>query len=122
MSSNEWEQDALDSIKDGLAGSDPVLAARLAMFTRLTSGEAMPMRAKLQAVSRRMVRRRGAGRLYQSTRLTWAMLLVWLVTTTALIATVLVSSRAGSHLSCAGSWGTLCGHTTAAPQPAQLTP
>ena len=33
-----WEQQALNSIKDGLASSDPTLVARLAIFTRLASG------------------------------------------------------------------------------------
>jgi len=37
MSLSAWEQDALNSIKNGLADSDPALAARLAMFTRLAS-------------------------------------------------------------------------------------
>ena len=42
MSLSPWEQHSLDSIKDGLAGSDPGLAALMATFTRLASGEEMP--------------------------------------------------------------------------------
>ena len=42
MSLSAWEQQALDSIKDGLAGTDPKLAALLATFDRLASGEEMP--------------------------------------------------------------------------------
>ena len=52
-----WEQQALDSIKDDLAGCDPALAARLTIFTRLASGEEMPARQNVQAGSRRVVRR-----------------------------------------------------------------
>jgi hypothetical protein len=125
MSHSAWEQDALDSIKNGLADSDPALAARLAMFTRLASGEAMPVRDKLQAASPRRARRRPArrvGRMYRRLGPQRAMLLVWLVTTTALIAAALVSSRVGGHLNCAGSWGTLCARTSSAPQAAQSIP
>ena len=44
---------ALDSIKDGLASSDPTLVARLSMFARLASGEEMQAREKIQVGSRR---------------------------------------------------------------------
>ena len=37
MSLSTWEQRALNSIKDDLAGCDPALAARLTIFTRLAS-------------------------------------------------------------------------------------
>ena len=58
MSLSAWEQDALNSIKNGLADSDPALAARLAMFTRLASAEDMPVREKIQAVKLGVARRR----------------------------------------------------------------
>ena len=54
-----WEQQALNSIKDGLASSDPTLVARLAIFTRLASGEEMPAREKIHVGSRRAVLRSG---------------------------------------------------------------
>ena len=63
MSLSAWEQDALDSIKSGLADSDP-----------------------------------------------------------ALVAAALASSRGDGPRSCAGSFVTLCGGATAAPQPAQPIP
>jgi hypothetical protein len=139
MSLNAWEQDALDSIKNGLADSDPALVARLAMFTRLASGEAMPVREKIHAASKRMTRRpdrrpparraparkttaRRTGRVYQRLGLQWTMLLVWLVTTTALIAAALASSRVGGHFSCTGTWGALCDRASSAPQAAQPVP
>ena len=52
MSLSAWEQQAMDSIKEGLAGSDPMLVARLAIFTRLASSEEMPPRERIQAGSR----------------------------------------------------------------------
>jgi hypothetical protein len=42
MSLSTWEQQALDSIKDGLAGSDPELTALLTTFTLLAADEEMP--------------------------------------------------------------------------------
>jgi hypothetical protein len=123
MSLSPWEQDALDSIKNGLADSDPGLVARLAMFTRLASGEAMPVRDTLQAVSQRVVRR-GAGRsrrMYQRLNLGRAMLLVWLVTTLALIATALATSRASAG-TCPGSAFASCDRATTAPQTARPFP
>jgi hypothetical protein len=119
MSLSAWEQDALDSIKNGLAESDPALVARLALFTRLSSGEDMPVREKLQAVKQQVARRRR--RMYQRLGVGRAMLLVWLVTTLALVAAALASSR-GDGPRCAGSFVTLCGGATAAPQPTQPIP
>jgi hypothetical protein len=49
MSLSPREQHALDSIRDRLAGSDPELAALLATFTRLASGEGMPARGPVRA-------------------------------------------------------------------------
>ncbi len=112
MSLTAWEQDALDSIKDRLASSDPTLVARLTIFARLASGEEMPAREKIQPGAGRVVRRShpdaSRGRpLYQ--RLGWpqAALLVWLVTTVVLIAVALASNR-GSQGGCTEGWATFC--------------
>ena len=123
MSMSAWEQDALDSIRDGLADSDPALAARLVMFTRLASDEAMPVREKIQVVSQRVARRgaRRSRRLYQRLNLGRVMLLVWLVTTLALIATALATSRASAG-TCPGSAFASCGRATTAPQTARPFP
>jgi hypothetical protein len=120
MSLSAWEQDALNSIKNGLADSDPALAARLAMFTRLASAEDMPVREKIQAVKLGVARRRR--RLYQRLGMSRAMLLVWLVTTLTLISAAVASSRASGPGMCAGSWGSLCGHAAGAPQAAEPIP
>jgi hypothetical protein len=47
MSISEREQQALGFIEQELAGSVPELAAKLAVFTRLTAGEAMPPRERV---------------------------------------------------------------------------
>ena len=55
MSLTEPETQALGSIADGLAGSDPRLASMLNIFSRLAAGEEMPAREKTRsgaAVSR----------------------------------------------------------------------
>jgi hypothetical protein len=119
MSLSAWEQDALDSIKNGLADTDPALVARLALFTRLASGEDMPVREKIQAVKQQVARRRR--RVYQRLGVGRAMLLVWLVTTLTLITAALASSRGDGPRSCAASFATLCGAAAAA-QPAQPIP
>ncbi len=113
MSLSVWEQQALDSIKEGLTGSDPMLVGRLTIFTRLASDEEMPTREKIQAGSRRPVRQSRPGppptrRVDQRLGLPQAALLLWLVTTLALIAVALACSRSGSQGPCTGSWATLC--------------
>jgi Protein of unknown function (DUF3040) len=55
MSLSAREQRALDSITDRLVGSDPELAALLTGFTRLVSGEEMPLREGIRAGSRRAI-------------------------------------------------------------------
>jgi hypothetical protein len=42
MSLSAWEQRALHSIENGLAGSDPELTTLLGAFTELVSNEEMP--------------------------------------------------------------------------------
>ena len=48
MGMSEREMQALGSIEDGLAGSDPALTSMLGIFSRLTSGEEMPAREKIR--------------------------------------------------------------------------
>jgi Protein of unknown function (DUF3040) len=111
MSLSAWEQQVLDSIKDGLASSDPRLVARLSMFTRLASGEEMPAREKIHAGSQRTARPEPRRRLLG---LQGAALLLWLVTTVALIAVALGYSRDGGHGTCTGYWVTFCASGTSA--------
>jgi hypothetical protein len=108
MSLSTWEQQALDSIKDGLAGSDPELTALLTTFSQLAAGEAMPARVTLRARSRRAVQgarsRRGrSGRAYQRVCLRYA-LLVWFLMTATIIGAAVALSRGDVHSACPRSW------------------
>lgn len=106
----------MDSIKDGLAGSDSQLAVLLGTFTKLASDEDMPAQEKIQADWRRpnrMPRRRRTGlvlrrRVHRPTALQWGVVLLWLAITTVLITVALVSSRGGSPGGCPRSWATVC--------------
>ena len=105
MSLSAWEQQALDSIKDGLAGSDPELAALLSAFTRLASGEDMPGPGKNpwagpQRALRRLRRARwrpSMRRMCQRLGIQRAVLLLWLLTTAAMIAVALALNAGSDH-------------------------
>jgi hypothetical protein len=58
MSLNQLEAQALGSIADGLAGSDPRLASMLTIFSRLAAGEEMPAREQTRARRGRRAARR----------------------------------------------------------------
>jgi len=55
MSLSAWEWQALNSISDQLADSDPQLTALLISFTELASGESMPARERVRPSFRRAV-------------------------------------------------------------------
>jgi hypothetical protein len=105
MSLSPRERHALESIKDGLVGSDPQLAALLATFTRLASDEEMPDREPVQPRKRRHPHRdkvRGlAHGVYHRLGFHRVALLLWLVITVALITTAMAFDR-GSQDGC--SW------------------
>lgn len=93
MSLSTREQQALDSIEDRLAGSDPGLTSLLTTFTRLTEGEGFPERENIQAPLPSRLR----GKL--------AWVLLWLVVSTALIGAALTLSRgAGSGQGSCSTW------------------
>lgn len=124
MSLSAWEQQALDSIKDGLAGSDPQLAALLTTFARLASAEEMPVQEAIRAGSRRMLRRALRNPRYRwqyarrrsrpmpgRVKLQWAVLL-WLLITVAMITVAVVMSRGGGvQGACTGSLPPVCSHS-----------
>jgi hypothetical protein len=124
MSLSAWEQQTLDSIKDGLAGSDPQLAALLATFTRLASDEEMPVQEEIPAGSGRTIRRSRrpprhrcrAGGCPRSlpaparVRVQWVVMLVWLVITVAMITVAVVMTRGSSPGACQGAWP-VCTHS-----------
>jgi Protein of unknown function (DUF3040) len=109
MSLSAWEQQALDSIEDELAGSDPKLASLLATFARHALGEEMPVRENIrnQSLRRRNVRR-PARRLFPRLGLQQTMLLLWLTVTIAVLAIALVLNRGSRNGPCRGSWGMAC--------------
>jgi hypothetical protein len=119
---SERERQTLGSIEHGLAGSDPALASMLGIFSRLTSGEEMPVHEKIRIRrarpaahrSRRARRhpRRGialppARRLYARLGPQQAMLLLWAVISAGLIAVALVLNHSG-HRACIRLIGTAC--------------
>jgi hypothetical protein len=121
MSLSPKEQQALASMEDGLAGSDPKLASLLATFARLTSDEEMPVREKIRASRHRARRRphrnqsqhRGNARRdirRPGLRLGWqqTMLLLWLAVTIALVAVALILNRHSRNGTCTESWPMVC--------------
>jgi hypothetical protein len=124
MSLSGWEQQALDSIKDRLADSDPQLAALLTAFTKLASGEQMPAREKIRASSRWAIRRRSgphrnpgkvdryACRIQRCLSLQAAVVLLWLLVTAAVIGVALILSHGEGQAACTGTWVTFCARTT----------
>jgi hypothetical protein len=126
MSLSGWEQQVLNSIKDGLAGSDPELATMLATFTELASGEEMPVRENIRVIphggmrrprrKRRNHTREMAAWVRRRLRLRYALVL-WLLVTAALIGAALALSRGGGHVSCAAFWPASCAHPAPASSP-----
>ena len=123
MSISAKEQQALASIEDGLAGTDPKLASLLATFTRLASGEEMPVREKIRATRHRATRRphrhrsqsqrRGHARRdarRRCLRLDWpqTMLLLWLAVTIALVAVALILNHDSRNGPCTESRPLVC--------------
>jgi hypothetical protein len=115
MSLNAWEQQVLESIKNGLAGSDPELAGLLSAFTRLASDEEMPDREKIRAGSRRALRllrharwRYNLGRVCQRLGFQRAALLLWLLTTAALMAVALALGAGSDHGKCTEAAAMVC--------------
>jgi len=132
MSLSAWEQQALDSIKDRLAASDPGLTSLLNAFSRLASDEEMPARETIRVGSwraaRRPRRRRRRRREYNVSRHVLRVrevlgsrrpaLLLWLLITTVLIAVALAFSRGNAQATCTTSWAMNCVN----PAPAHSSP
>jgi hypothetical protein len=107
MSLSAREQQALNSITDRLASSDPELATLLGTFSRLASGEKMPAAEKIMAGWRRAAHRHRS-RVHRRLGLGWFALLLWLVLTIALIATGVALSSGSNQSACPESWATVC--------------
>ena len=103
-----WEHQALDSIKSALGDSDPKLAALLAMFGRLASSEEMPGHEKIRSALRHPPHRRRRARTpHPRLGPQQAVVLIWLLTSVALIAVAAILSHGGPS-SCPQTWG-ICG-------------
>lgn len=112
MSLSSREQQALDSIEGGLAGSDSELVSMLATFAGLASGEEMPVHEEIRVLgrhtTRRPVRNRGPRRdkvhrtrkLCPRLGLQQAIVLLWLTVTIAVVAVALVLSRGSGNRPC----------------------
>jgi hypothetical protein len=125
MSLSAWEQQALESIKDGLARSDPQLAALLTTLPRPALDREIPAQEKIPAASRptilRSLRRprrplddarRGLHSMLGRVNLQFAMMLLWLMVAAVLVTVALLLSRGGSSQgTCPGSWPVLCSHS-----------
>ena len=122
MSFTELERQALGSIADGLAGSDPRLASMLTIFSRLAAGEEMPLREKtlvrrgrpgvLRPRRARRYPRRGtafphARRRYARPGWQQAMLVLGAVVSAALLTAALALTASGPT-TCARPLGTAC--------------
>jgi len=120
MSLTEPETQTLGTIEHGLAGSDPRLVSMLNIFTRLAAGEEMPAREKTRVRRGRLTAhrprrarrhpRRGtarpqARRLYPRLGRQQAFLLLWAVSTAALLTVALLLNASG-HNACIQSIGT----------------
>jgi hypothetical protein len=119
VSLSAWEQRTLSCIADELAASDPKLASILAVFNRLTRGEAMPARQHVAGIRREVGRsRRSRRRIWKrccqvclKVRVTWPAI-AWILITVALITAALVLSHIGhgpdGRWRCTKSWPETC--------------
>jgi|SRR5689334_4670444 hypothetical protein len=120
MSLSTWEQQALASITDRLASSDPELASLLSAFSQHASGEEMPVSERIRAGSRQAIWRsrcqrphlrrgrvrRPASRAYPRLGLPLAAALYFLAIGT-LIGVALALDHGSSQRACT-SWVAVC--------------
>jgi hypothetical protein len=122
MSISEREQQALGSIEEDLAGSVPELAAKLAMFTRLTAGEAMPPRERVSRPARASPASpatagasRGSARAWPRRRRLTVWRLTAMVVVLAILALAFATSHGASHDICTVTGAAACRQAPAHP-------
>ena len=120
VSLSAWEQRTLSCVADELAASDPKLASILAVFNRLTSGEAMPAHQHAGGIRREVGHRSRRSRRHTWKRRRQVCLTVgvawpaiaWILITAALITGALVLSHIGhgpdGRWRCTQSWPVTC--------------
>jgi len=112
MSPAGWELQALNSIQSALGHTDPKLASLLAGFSRLASSEEMPTHERVRSPlrhppDRRSYRRRRGKALDHGRGLQRTVVLIWLVTSVALITVAVILSN-GGPAACPHAFG-ICG-------------
>jgi hypothetical protein len=112
MSPAGWEHQALNSIQSVLGHTDPKLASQLATFSRLASSEEMPTHERVRSPLRRppyrrSYRRRRGKALDHGRGLQRTIVLIWLVTSVALITVAVILSN-GGPATCPHAFG-ICG-------------
>ncbi len=125
MSISEREQETLDSIGDELVRSAPQLASMLAIFSRLTADEQMPVREQVRRAARGLGTSAvaAAGLMsYGRVRLGHAGRWLWLVAVVALLALTLVMSHGTASSACTASSTAACGQAPAPAHPGTRWP
>jgi hypothetical protein len=130
MSLSEQDQQALDFIEDGLAGSAPELVSLLATFTRVTTADEMPVREKIQVPwPGAPGQPRGGGQPHREvtsrqarmrvTRLGWrrALVALCLAAVIALVGFAMTISHHGGPGLCPVSWTAACATQAHGSQP-----
>jgi len=127
MTLGRRERQVLDSIEEGLVGSDPHLAGLLAIFTRLASGEKMPLPENRSANPRRAHRRLPARRwrsgrsrphcrfMLRRPGFQHSAALMYVLLMVALVVTAMVFSRGNSHRGCPSLFAAPCVKAASAP-------
>ena len=115
MSISEREQQALVSIEKDLAGSVPELAAKLAVFTRLTAGEAMPPRERVRRPARTSPASPATARASRGSARAWPRLrrrtgwrLMAMAVVLAILALAFATSHGASHDICTVTGAAAC--------------
>ena len=129
MGISEREQETLDSIGAGLARSAPKLASMLAMFSRLTADEEMPVREPTRRAVRALApgATTAAGRL-GSDRVHWLHLgrtmrgWLWILAAAALLALALTLGYGTGRSTCPPSQTTACRQVPAPVHPGANRP
>jgi hypothetical protein len=122
------ERQALASIEDGLAGSDPDLVARLDSLSRLVADEETPappkqptgwLHAVVSSLARWLSGSRGGRRTRARSRRGSAILAIWLAISCAMIATAVTLSHVANSGACAAMLALHCDSPAPAgpPQP-----
>ena len=116
MSISEREQETLDSIGDGLVRSAPKLASMLAIFSRLTADEQMPVREQVRRAARGLGSSAAAAAGLMSpgrVRLGHVGRWLWCVVAVALLALTLAMSHRTASSACTVSATATCGQAPA---------